>query len=178
MTEISPGYYRARATQAVLGRSSSGYEQAVVTFQLTEPGEFEGALIAYYGSFHPNAEKYTLEALETCGFDGNDLNSVTLNEVQLNVVNEEYNGKFRTKVAFVNKAGAIAVRNALSEQESRDFVRRLGATMRATRARQGTSPNTSRPVSRGSAHDAPRSSVRTPAAAPIDAPSDTDDIPF
>jgi hypothetical protein len=181
MTAITPGYYRARATEAVLGRANSGYEQVVITFQITEPGEFEGAQIRYFGSFHPNARQYTVEALETCGYQGeDDLSSVTKLEVSLNVVNEEYNGKFTTKVAFVNKTGAIAVRNQLNDTEARDFVKRLGATVRAARAGRGASPNTSRPASKGSPHAPPRGATHPQASAPIDAlpEDDADNIPF
>jgi hypothetical protein len=177
---VTPGNYRARATGAVLCRANSGNEQVVITFQIKDPGPFDGAEINYYGSFHPNASKYTLEALETCGFEGDnllDLSGVVRHEVELVIQDNEYQGRTYTKVAYVNRLGAIAAKNALSDAEARVFAQRMRDNIRAAKAAKGTnSPNGRPPVSKGSPHDPPRSAGRTPPS-PSSSPDD-DPIPF
>lgn len=46
---IPNGTYRARATDAQLGETSTGKEQVAIGFELLQPG-FEGQFIPYYGT--------------------------------------------------------------------------------------------------------------------------------
>lgn len=104
---MNPGERRyingVRAIEWSYGKSSKGNEQIVVIF-----GTPEGRK-AWYGSFTEAAVDFTLEALEACGWDGRSLvklDGMGSLDVDLCIEAEEYDGKVRDKIRFVNKPRA------------------------------------------------------------------------
>jgi hypothetical protein len=99
------GIYRARAVQAALCETKSGKEQLAIEFALYDVDGVEGEHVTYFGSFSDAALPHTLKALRTCGWAGTDLadlSGVERNEVSLVLEDEEYEGRVRTKVKWVN----------------------------------------------------------------------------
>jgi hypothetical protein len=104
---IGEGTWRARAvTMAFINSSKKGTPGIEVAFCITE-GPHKGANIGWTGWMTPATQERTAESLQTCGFDGEDVATVTKNEVFLVVEHETYakdDGTVvtRAKVAWVN----------------------------------------------------------------------------
>lgn len=184
MTLMDPGTYNARATAAALGYSSKGTEQVAVDFEITASpsGQYDGAHMTWYGYFSDAAVERTMESLVACGCTSlNELHLISRNEVRIDVKHEAHpeTGEVRARIAFVNKLGGIAMKNRMSENEAKAFAARMNGKFLAVSKKLGgasSSPNAQpsqrsaanpRPVSKGSPHDPPASTM------PVD-----DDIPF
>lgn len=131
---IPPGRYKARAIEGALGETSGGKEQVAVLFEIVE-GDYQGQQMTWYGYFHgadsskaqKNAKR-TLESLRHCGWKGDDLTDLSglgANEVQIVVEQEEYEGKIRTKIAWVNKCGGLALNTPLTGDKAKAFAARM-----------------------------------------------------
>jgi len=156
--EIPPGKYRARAVEAALGLTESGKEQVAVLFEVTEGG-FAGYRLTWYGYFHgrdPQTalknQKRTIESLRYCGWQGNDLDDLSgidANEVQIVVERDVYEGRVRSKVAWVNRLGAgLALQKPLPPDQAKAFAARMkGLCMQITPepTQQGAPTRTSGP---------------------------------
>jgi hypothetical protein len=183
---IQPGTYHARATSAGYGVTKNGTEQVGVSFVITSSpnSQYDGAELVWYGFFTPKTEDRTLEALITCGCSNlATLEGVTKNEVAI-VVNHEPHfetGEMQARIQWINKLGGVAMKTRMSEGEAKAFASKLQGKFLALsqKVSGGTSSPNTRPVSKGSPHDPPRSAGRTPPAPPIVAPPPgDDDIPF
>src|SRR4051794_18119735 len=106
---LKAGTYRARGVESDLGIAQTGKEQVFVKFAITS-GPEEGQHVTWFGYFNtPENAKRTIESLRTCGWTGTDITELTgidANEVELVVEHEEYNGKTRAKVRWINEIGA------------------------------------------------------------------------
>jgi hypothetical protein len=119
---IRAGTYKARAKEWAFGLSQTGKEQIAITFDILDEEE-RGETITWYGYFSDAALNRTVEALHYCGWDGDNLEQIGHlkdHEVQLVVEDEEYEGKVRTKVRWVN-----AIRDQLPPEEQRDIAQRI-----------------------------------------------------
>lgn len=102
---MNPGTYRANAIRAELGESQNGTPFAAVTFRLEDKDE----TIVWYGYLTDRTTERTLRSLRIAGWVGNDLRTIegdgsALREsVDLVIQDDEYNGKVRSKVQWVNK---------------------------------------------------------------------------
>lgn len=157
---ISQGTYRARPKSATLSVSGSGKEQVSVVFDLLDPG-FEGQTLQWWGYFSSDkAVEIAVKALRTCGWQGNDLQDLTSVdpecEVELVVELEEYEGKTRPKVKWVNAPGGPTA-PPLEAQKAKAFAASMKARIAALEG------------------GAPRTTTRKPAPAPK--PADAD-VPF
>lgn len=113
---IQAGRFIAHAHVAKLGTTETGKDQIGVQFRLDE-GPDEGELVSWYGYFTDKAVQRTLESLRHCGFVGYDLNvfdgtpeatsRLLPRSVELDIEIEEYEGKSRPKVRWVNAAGGM-----------------------------------------------------------------------
>lgn len=117
---------RARAINAAVGRAGTGTHQIAIEFEfLEEPGG-----ITYYGPLTDAAFEYTMKAIRSAGFQGDDLSDLSsltgeTPEVVLVIGPEEYNGKITRKVKFINSVGGLALKDALQGDELTAFARRM-----------------------------------------------------
>lgn len=142
---LDAGYYRARAVEYALGKTEKGGRQVAVRFETLDDEGRSGASITWYGYFTDKTRERTLESLQHCGWEGDDitdLSGIERNEVQLVVEHEEYEGKVRAKVAWVNRpgGGGIAIKAPLDEAEKAEFAREVKATLLAMRQGQRRAP--------------------------------------
>ncbi len=110
---IQPGKYRARAQadSVQFGESKNGKEQIAITFDLLDETDTEtGHTITWFGFFTEKTEARTIESVGHCGWDmatgPTNAHRVADNVVELVIEDEEYEGKVRTKVQWINRIGA------------------------------------------------------------------------
>ena len=130
---IEAGTYKARAgapETAQFGYTKNDNEQIAVVFTIVE-GPHEGHRITWFGNF--SSEKSTeiaVKALRACGWAGNDMSDLTgidSLDVEIVVELEEYDGKTRTKVKWVNAlgGGAVKLEKTMSDAQRRAFAARM-----------------------------------------------------
>jgi len=151
MSKVGTRLARATGPEGVqFGMSSTSNLQIAITFKFTNPeDEYFGHVITWMGSFAPGkASEITLEAMENCGWSGDDVMNMTgidSNEVEL-VIIEEYNeekGRAFDKVKFVNRAGAnrFAFQRPVEGSALASQAKTLNQSIRAIRASQGRKPS-------------------------------------
>lgn len=180
--------YSARAKHWQLGAAGTGTPQVGVEFEV-EDGDQKGERISGYFALSDAAADYTLQKLRNCGWTGNDVfelenpeksASMAANLVEITVepedevkdgkpvVNEQTGDvKRRLKVGFVNRAGGLAMKSSLTDDQRRV----LGAKMKA---RLSALDLKSRPASNGNG-SAARAGPSGPNPPP---PGIEDEIPF
>lgn len=196
MSDLIPkGTYEATAyivdteefgqTYVQFGESKNkGTPQVVVNFELVGESEHAGRRIAWIGYFPPDNQdvsRRTVESLRYCGFFGVDLALAVTQKldqkVQIVIDHEQYDGKTRAKVQWVNRAGGGAYR--LTDGMSKGALTRFAAQMKGivqsteSGAPRATSGSQGRPAASGSKHR----EVSAPARGEQPPPHD-DDIPF
>ena len=136
---IAEGKYRARGVSGTgaMGKTEKGMPQVAVEFDLLD---VPGTRMTWYGNFAETTVgedqkpiyQITMESLYHCGWISGDLNNLDgldRNEVTVVVKHEEYQGKTRAKIAWVNKSGTL-VKNAMPENELKAFAAKMkGASM-------------------------------------------------
>jgi hypothetical protein len=162
---IEDGTYEAKPLPgALLGVTGKGTECVGVEFEFVGD-EGNKHRISWYGYFSEKTVERTIEALRFCGWTGNDLSDLSeiggRDDVRVNLViqNEEYEGKVRAKVQWVNRAGGIAMANPLDADQRKSFAARMKGSILAFDQKSG----------------APRNNVKQ---APIPSERVSDDIPF
>src|SRR3954466_6748613 len=114
---IPAGTYRARAVEGALGFTSKGTEQIAVQFTVVE-GEQKGHYITWYGYFSEKTLERTLESLEYCGWEGDDVSDLIgldKNEVTIVVEHEQdEEGQVRARVRWINSGGGIAMKERMN----------------------------------------------------------------
>ena len=147
---IHAGNYKARAVEYQFGLAETGTEQVAVTFEITEEGEFHGHTIVWFGFFTEATAERTVQALRTCGWDGDDLSDLRgldRNEVVLVIEHDEYNGKVQVRVKWVNRSGAgrIELKRKMTDAQRIALGRRLKGLVLATKPKGAdTVPSTER----------------------------------
>lgn len=142
MSLIPKGTYRARAVNAKLGQGKNA-PQVGIEFELLGDAALSGRRISYYGSFSDAAMEFTLRALRTCGWRGDDVSSligITDNEVSLVIDQEEWEGKTRNKVKWVNPLGGLAMKAELAEDEAKKFAAKMRGKVAAFNKSEGLRP--------------------------------------
>lgn len=194
-------YYRAKAHSWVFGKTSAGKPQVAVSFDvLVEVPENEKRL-TWYGHFTDLTFNRTIEALQHMGWVANPEAGVTgedlreldeggpgrldVNEVDLVVEDEEYQGNWSVKVQFVNRAGSgAAVKDRMEPGEVASFAQQVRRKIRAMKAGSGqpvAAPQRQAAPARAAAparSSTPRPSPAMPPAQPEPPPLQDDDIPF
>lgn len=164
--------YAARAKEWALGETAKGGEEVVVHFEILTP-DAEMSAINWYGYFTDKTWERTIESLRICGWTGADLQSLdglNANEVELVIEDEEYEGKMRARVRWVNRPGGLSLKAPLSGDRAKSFA----ASMRdRIKALDATSPQ--RPAPRTQPAMAPPPHIGQNGGAP---PLTDDDIPF
>lgn len=143
---LADGTYRATPTDAVLSESKEGNPQIAVTFSLIDD---PASKITWFGSFKSEAStEIALKALRAMGWTGNDLSVFEFGNdmphemagvaVEIVVETEDYEGKSRTKVKWVNApGGGVAVKNPMSAPAVKSFAARMKAAIAAFDAQNG-----------------------------------------
>jgi len=173
---------RGKVVKSLLGITGTGKQQLAVTFEYQDENGARGYVTSYH-FFTDAALPWTVEALRALGWDPeeNDWNVLTLDdtpvlrgrEASLVLEEEEYEGKVRTKVRFVNALGGAGVERLAPDAAkafASDLRRRLmqAAPPRAGAAKRGASP----------AAAGPRPAATTPPASDPGPDLNLDDIPF
>jgi len=122
--------------------AKTGTTQAVLGFEFTdESGQPTNQFMPYFGALTDAAIDFTVEALRNCGWEGDDLSELPAlvesgalsSPVQLVVVHEEYNGEWRAKIKFVNRAGGgkLRLERELDDAGLKSFAQRMKSRVRA-----------------------------------------------
>ncbi|MBA3841074.1 MAG: hypothetical protein H0X39_00365 [Actinobacteria bacterium] len=134
------GTHRARAQEWGLGVSSTGKEQLAVMFAFVG-GEHDGKHITWFGYFTDGAVDRTLESMRHCGWDSDslaELDALGANEVELVIEDEEYDGKVRSRVKWVNRVAKLALKEQMNHVQVAAFAARLRGKTVASKQKYGT----------------------------------------
>jgi len=171
---ISKGIHRAVAVPvstadgqswAQFGESSEkGTPQVVINFEILD-GDDVGRRIAWIGYFTDKTVQRTVESLRFCGFTGDDLAGAVVQqldqEVGIVVEHEEYDGKTRARVRWVNRAGGegLKLEKPMDRTKLSQFSAMLKKTVAAVpavagkKAERSPAPATTGPSSSSSPAD-------------------------
>jgi hypothetical protein len=169
---ISAGTHRAVVGEGMLGKTGTGKEQVAVSLEVLDSVTDASEQMAWYGYFTDAAAEYTIKALRTMGWTGDDLadlSSIKGAEVAVVVEHEEYEGKTRAKVRWINPVGSgsgAILKEQMSEAEAKSFAAKMKGRIRAFDKLAGQPKNTGKPNS------------RTGALSPEPPPIGADDLPF
>jgi hypothetical protein len=133
---------RARAKEWTFGVSKTGKEQIAVLFEVTQ-GEEQGYHFTWYGFFTPETTDRTLESMRHCGWESDSLEHIdTLgnNEVELVLEEEEYEGKVRTRVRWVNRPARLVVGEQMSPERLKAFAAKMRGKAVASKQKYGAQP--------------------------------------
>lgn len=174
--ELNNGTYIARPMNAVLATTKGGKEQVAVAFELLNE-DVLGHVITWFGFFTDATWKRTIEALQFCGWQGDDLSDLSSvgqgdARVSLVIENEEYEGQVRPRVRWVNKEGqGPTVSNPMDQGAAKRFAASMRAKMGSVAPAQRPPAPPSRPAG---------GSTARPAGPTGNRPGGTwtDDIPF
>lgn len=140
------GTHKARAKEWALGKSN-GKEQIGIMFEFTAP-PLEGRSITAYLYFTDATVDRTLESLRHCGWDADsiaDLDSLGNNEVELVIEDEEYDGKVRSKVKWVNRVSRLMLKDQMDASSVAAFAARLRGKAVASKQKYGAQPAATAP---------------------------------
>lgn len=170
------------------GKSKTkGTPQVVVTFEILR-GPDAGQTISWFGYFTDNVEatERTLKALRACGFTGDDMDKFweqrPNNEVEIVVIHEDYEGKTRAKVAWVNaRGGGVKLADPMRDADLRKFSAQFKSKLKSIPAVKAIEakrePPSAAPSDEWNGNDAP-----DPPSQSSDfgrsTPASDDDIPF
>lgn len=148
---ITNGRYKARAAgEVILGTSSEKKTPFIELYFEIQGGENAGGRARWTGYFGPNSSERTIESLQTCGWEGDDLSEFSdgalhgldVNEVEIVVELEEYTNKegekrTRPRVQWVNKPGGyLNVQNAMDQAAAQDFGERMKGLVLKVRSKK------------------------------------------
>jgi hypothetical protein len=179
------GTVKARAREWALGHSSNGNEQVAVLFEITQ-GEHAGRTITWFGFFTEHTWERTMDSLRHCGWDGNDftsLDGLDANEVELVIEQEEYQGKVRDRVKWVNRPSRLALKEAMGADAMRSFAAKMRGRAQTHKAKYGAQPAATSPRAqsqRGHTQQQPSHDAMDPdpSGGYYGPPPAEDDIPF
>lgn len=166
MSNLTNGTYRARAIEAHLGESSRGTPQIVLVFRV-EGGAADGDHITAYLYFSDAAAKRSMESLRACGWQGTDiedLSTVGSRDCEIVLAYEEYEGRERLKVQWINEIGRVATVAEMKPDARRAFAAKMRALAVTVPAKAGSTP--------------PAERQAPPPRQPAQEPSIEDDLPF
>lgn len=105
----------------VLGQAKTGTEQIGIQFRLLDD-PWKGWTLPWYGTFSEAAFPMTYEALKACGWRGEEITTLKADlrngtEVLLIVEPEEYEGRWRARIKFVNPPQAIRMHRVFTPEQ-------------------------------------------------------------
>lgn len=123
------GRYMARAINACLGFDKNGGQKIEILFAILDANSKEtGEEISYFGSFVGKGAAFTLEAMRTLGWEhGKELSSIR-GVKEIEVYEEEYNGKMNQRVRILTPRKGLITReqDRMSPEQAKKFLARLG----------------------------------------------------
>lgn len=117
---------RARKDSWDLGKSGDKECIAVLFDYVDQNGE--AGSIQWWGYFTEKTWERTLDSLRYMGWQSDDLGNLDgldANEVELVLDEEEYDGKKRLKVQWVNRLQALYIKDPMDAQERVSFAARM-----------------------------------------------------
>lgn len=125
MALIDPGTYPAQPLEAELTETKKGDPCVVVSFEIAH-----GQRISWWGYFTDKTQRRTIESLRHCGWDGDnlgDLSSISPESptVELVIEHEEYEGKVRARVQWVNRLGGGIATAPMAADKRAAFAARM-----------------------------------------------------
>jgi hypothetical protein len=147
---IAAGKYEAIAIQSsqVTQNEKSGKEEIRVLFQLDPAEDGKGGeTITWYGYFTEKTAERTLESLRYMGWAGDDVTDIQgldKNKVQLVIEHDEYQGKTKAKVAWVNRLQAVYMGTPMGGDAKASFAKRMKGLVIASKQAASSSPNASK----------------------------------
>lgn len=128
MKELKPGIYEAKVSDYGVAETKKGDPMAMMRFTYAD-GDGDNHFITWYGTFGSEKSKeISCQALALCGYTSSNLadlakgkGSNVLDEsrlVSITVAQEDWEGKTRMKVKYVNPAGGAGFRNQLTHQDA------------------------------------------------------------
>ena len=133
----------------VLGESAKKRTPFIECYGEITEGENKGARARWTGYFGPNSSERTVEALETCGWEGEDLSEFSdgelhgldKNEVEFVLELEEYekDGEKRVspRIAFINRLGGyLNVDNAMTPEAAQSFGEKMKGLVLKVKSRK------------------------------------------
>jgi hypothetical protein len=177
---IAVGKYRAMAREAALGLTKGGNDQIGVSFEILddETGNPTGERITWYGYFTDATTDRTIQALKLCGWDPgprgedwpspDDMHGCGINEVEIEVEHDTYEGKTNAKVKWVNAPGGsgIAMKDKMDDPKKAAFAKRMRAAVLSFEKSNGGNGGAAKPAPKPKA--APSTSAAKPGADAID----------
>lgn len=129
---IADGAYRAQVVEYEFGEASTGSEQIAVALDLYD-GETKVGNLTWYGYFSDAAIDGTLKALQTMGWQSEDLRELDAIKgkwVQA-VVEEEpdQEGVMRPRIRWINAEGGVRIKKRLDEGRKEALANRVRARM-------------------------------------------------
>lgn len=135
---IPDGVYAARAISAALGETKGGKPQIAVEFELTDVPDGTRPHRTWYGNFTDATQDRTIESLRVCGWTGDDLTDVQVSaDVSLVIETEEYEGKARQKIQWVNRPEGLALAKRMEPNAAKAFAESMKGQIMAFDQRVG-----------------------------------------
>jgi len=128
---LPAGYYNAKCIEFQWCLSSKGTKSIACRFELQTDSDvsLENNHLTWFGYFSEKAWARTCEALNHMGWDGLDLTELGKldQNVSLSIIEDEYEGKIRNKIQWVNSVGrkGISVQSPMSETDVRQFAAQM-----------------------------------------------------
>lgn len=181
MGTIQAGTWPVEVDATFLGKSSKkGTGYVGVRFK-----DETGDTITAYLYTSDAAIARTVETLERLGwslsasngdlFTLHETNLIVGAKCEIVVEDEEYDGKWRPKVKWINELGGGGRAEGMAAEEARSFAAALRAKVYGAKA--GQAPAAGKPAQKASPRPAPKPSPK-PASVPPSEPEGDDDIPF
>lgn len=137
---LKAGTFTVKGVRGALGYTNTGKEQVGVELCVVDDGEFFGERITWYGYFTEKTFDRTIESLRILGWDGDDLSDLTgldRNEAQAVIEEDEYDGKLRLKVQWINAKGGLAIQKPMGDSEAASFAQRMKGRVLSHRQKNG-----------------------------------------
>lgn len=148
---IGAGTYRARASgECVLGSSKNKGTPFIEFCLKIQSGENANGMVKYTGYFTENTNERTIQSLQLCGWQGDDLSEFSdgglhgldANEVDIVVEIETYRRegedeeRSRPRVAWINRPGGfLNQEQAMNEDAAKAFAERMRGLVLAVKQR-------------------------------------------
>ena len=148
-TEAKPGIYEAKINDYGVSTTKKGDPMAMLRFSYAD-SDGNNHFVTWYGTFGTDkSAEISCEALAICGYSSSNLadlakgaGSGVLDEnrvVSITLANDEYQGKVRLKVKYVNAPGGSGFRSKMEHSEAVQAFKgvNIGAAMALAKKKHG-----------------------------------------